>query len=428
MLSTLPWMKLPHRQYMVSFSRAALKPLERLAFIELAMYAFTQANHQLIDNDVVLAGWAGVSAKQWATMKPAVFMEWHLVDGFWHLPEWFLVPDATAPIGQQQPAQVVPAPQQGIKGMSAAERQKAYRARNKQSNTGVTDEDNNCNDSNGNNCNTVTRDVTDHNASDVTRYGSVTDTVTDSDVTHNATVTESVTRYVTEEGGKGGDLDLNQDSDLDKKQKKQHDANATASRVLSGHAVEVFEHWKKVFSKRGDVIFSDKRKGKVLARLKQGYTLAQIKQAIDNCAISEFHVTNNHTDIELICRDPEHLDKFIDFKLQQTPPPKPSQTGQRNYPPANAEPEDHVEFGHGISYGKIRSNLHNGETYTDCMGRLLMQQRLKPNDLAAFQALEKVKQGVTVEEVKALAKANEVSFVQAATFLREQIEMEYEPS
>lgn len=87
-----------------------------------------------------------------------------------------------------------------------------------------------------------------------------------------------------------------------------------------------------------------------------------------------------------------------------------------------------MEFGHGISYGKIRSNLHNGETYTDCMGRLLMQQRLKPNDLAAFQALEKVKQGVTVEEVKALAKANEVSFVQAATFLREQIEMEYEPS
>lgn len=423
-MSTLPWMKLPHRQYMVSFSRAALKPLERLAFIELAMYAFTQANHQLIDNDVVLAGWAGVSVKQWLAMKPAVFMEWQQVDGHWQLPAWFVVPDAPAPIGLQA-APAAPAVQPGNKGKSGAERQRDYRNRNKQSNTGVTGDDNKSNGSDGNNCDTVTRDATEHNARDVTRDSGVTD----SDVTHNATVTESVTRDVTNEGGKGGDLDLNSYKDLDKKQKKQRDANATASRVLSSQALEIFEHWKKVFSKRGDVIFSDKRKAKVLARLNQGYTIVQIKQAIDNCAKSEFHVNNHHTGLELICRDPEQLDKFIDYVPPPPAPAKPQQpAGQRPYyPPANTEPEDHVEFAHGITYGQIRSNLHEGESYQACMGRLVAQQRLKPNDLAAFQALEKVKPSVTVDDVKILAKANEVSFSQAADFLREQIEMELEP-
>lgn len=426
-MSTLPWMKLPHRQYMVSFSRAALKPLERLAFIELAMYAFTQDNHQLIDNDVVLAGWAGLSLKQWLAMKSAVFMEWQQVDGHWQLPGWFIIPDAQPPIGQQQPAPVVSTTPQGSKGMSAAERQRAYRARNKQGNS-VTGDDTHHNDSNGNHCNAVTDGVTEHNASDVTRDGSVTDTVTGSDVTRNGDVTESVTRDVTNEGGKGGDLDLNSDKDLDKKQKKQRDANATASRVLPSQALEIFEHWKKVFSKRGDVIFSEKRKGKVLARLNQGYTIAQIKQAIDNCAKSDFHVTNHFTDLELICRDPEHMDKFIDYVPPPPVPAKPQQpAGQQSYS-ATDEPADHQEYSDGITYGQIRQSMRAGETYQICFTRLITLQRLKPAEREGFLLLEKVKPGVTVEDVRILAKANEVTFTQAVTFLREQIEMELEPS
>jgi hypothetical protein len=421
-------MKLPHRAYMVSFSRAALKPLERLAFIELAMYAFTQANHQLIDNDVVLAGWAGVSVKQWLAMKPAVFMEWQQVDGHWQLPAWFVIPDAPTPIGQQAaPAAQAAQPSNNGKGKSAAERQRAYRARNKQGN-GFTGDDAHHNDSNENNCDTVTRDVTEHNASDVTRDSGVTDTVTGSDVTRNGDVTESVTRDVTNEGGKGGDLDLNPDLDLDKKQKKQRDANATASRVLSSQALEIFEHWKKVFSKRGDVIFSEKRKGKVLARLNQGYTIDQIKQAIDNCAKSEFHVTNHYTDLELICRDPEHMDKFIDYVPPPPAPAKPQQpAGQQSYC-ASEEPADHQEYSDGITYGQLRQSMRAGETYQICFTRLITLQRLKPAERDGFLLLETVKPGVTVEDVRILAKANEVTFIQAVTFLREQIEMELEPS
>lgn len=423
-MSTLPWMKLPHRAYMVSFSRAALKPLERLAFIELAMYAFTQANHQLIDNDVVLAGWAGVSVKQWLAMKPAVFMEWQQVDGHWQLPAWFVIPDAPTPIGQQAaPAAQAAQPSNNGKGKSAAERQRAYRARNKQGN-GFTGDDAHHNDSNENNCDTVTRDVTEHNASDVTRDSGVTDTVTGSDVTRNGDVTQSVTN----EGGKGGDLDLNPDLDLDKKQKKQRDANANASRVLSSQALEIFEHWKKVFSKRGDVLFSEKRKGKVLARLNQGYTIDQIKQAIDNCAKSEFHVTNHFTDLELICRDPEHMDKFIDYVPPPPAPAKPQQpAGQQSYS-ASEEPADHQEYSDGITYGQLRQSMRAGETYQICFTRLITLQRLKPAERDGFLLLEKVKPGVTVEDVRILAKANEVTFTQAVTFLREQIEMELEPS
>lgn len=75
----------------------------------------------------------------------------------------------------------------------------------------------------------------------------------------------------------------------------------------------IFEFWKSIFSKTEKVVLSDKRKTKILARLKQGYTVDEIKQAIVNCSQSDYHIKNAYTDIELICREPEKLDRFINM-------------------------------------------------------------------------------------------------------------------
>ena len=79
---------------------------------------------------------------------------------------------------------------------------------------------------------------------------------------------------------------------------------------------EVFEFWKSTFGKNNQTILSDKRKSKITQRLKDGYTLEQIKQAIYNCSKSDYHMAGNYTDIELICRDVEHIDRFLGMTNQ----------------------------------------------------------------------------------------------------------------
>jgi phage replication O-like protein O len=76
----------------------------------------------------------------------------------------------------------------------------------------------------------------------------------------------------------------------------------------------VFAFWKTVFGKTEKVVLSDKRRAKILARLKQGYTVEEIKQAIVNCSQSDYHIKNAYTDIELICREPEKLDRFLNMR------------------------------------------------------------------------------------------------------------------
>ena len=60
-----------------------------------------------------------------------------------------------------------------------------------------------------------------------------------------------------------------------------------------------------------------KRKKAITARLKEGYTEEQIKQAIDGCRNDPFSMGANDrqkafNDIELICRTGEKLESFID--------------------------------------------------------------------------------------------------------------------
>ena|SRR3990167_4787854 len=88
---------------------------------------------------------------------------------------------------------------------------------------------------------------------------------------------------------------------------------------------EVFEYWKIRLNKPRSKL--DKaRARKIQERLKDGYSVTDLLAAIDGCARSAFHNGENerHTtynDISLICRDAEHIDRFLqieeDFQKKQ---------------------------------------------------------------------------------------------------------------
>lgn len=107
--------------------------------------------------------------------------------------------------------------------------------------------------------------------------------------------------------------------------------NQDKKQKLLESVTEVFEFWKSVFDKNDQTKLSDTRKRKIEKRLEDGYTVEQIKQAIFNCSKSDYHVTGNHIDLELICRSIEKMDYFLGLK-QQTPKP---QTNQDRFGTAN---------------------------------------------------------------------------------------------
>jgi hypothetical protein len=91
------------------------------------------------------------------------------------------------------------------------------------------------------------------------------------------------------------------------------DDNENTSRAAT--AVAVFDFWRKE-SGHDHAHFTDKRRRKVLARLRDGYPAERIELGIRGCLMSEFHQGKNDSgqkfdDLELICRDGEHLEKFI---------------------------------------------------------------------------------------------------------------------
>jgi len=81
--------------------------------------------------------------------------------------------------------------------------------------------------------------------------------------------------------------------------------------ILKENISNVFLFWKEVFSKNDRTSLKGKRESAIKARLKEGYTVDEIKQAVLNISASEYHTTKGHTDIELICRNQINLDKYI---------------------------------------------------------------------------------------------------------------------
>ena len=88
--------------------------------------------------------------------------------------------------------------------------------------------------------------------------------------------------------------------------------------------LEIFNYWKEVMKKGPNTTFSKKRMDKVKARLKDGYSVDFIKQAIYGCSITPH---NNGTDpkgngqkyddLELICRYAENVERFAENANQQ---------------------------------------------------------------------------------------------------------------
>lgn len=80
---------------------------------------------------------------------------------------------------------------------------------------------------------------------------------------------------------------------------------------------DIFEYWVLVMKKTSSTKLSPKRKKAVEARLKDGYEMEEIKQAIFNCSNTPHNMGFNDRnqkfdDLELICRNAENLERFRD--------------------------------------------------------------------------------------------------------------------
>ncbi|HWU84478.1 MAG TPA: hypothetical protein VN028_03985 [Rhodocyclaceae bacterium] len=78
---------------------------------------------------------------------------------------------------------------------------------------------------------------------------------------------------------------------------------------------DVFSHWQRALN-HPQAKLDEKRAKAIAKRLADGYTVAELRHAIDGIRNSPHHMGQNdqrtvYDDIELICRDGAHVDKFI---------------------------------------------------------------------------------------------------------------------
>jgi len=75
----------------------------------------------------------------------------------------------------------------------------------------------------------------------------------------------------------------------------------------------VFDFWVKTFSKgKGPAPkLDDKRRGKIRARLKEGFSIADLQAAILGASKSDYHVTNNYTGLVTILKSAETVEGHI---------------------------------------------------------------------------------------------------------------------
>lgn len=118
---------------------------------------------------------------------------------------------------------------------------------------------------------------------------------------------------------------------------------AQIQKKISDPVEEAFEHWKAILD-YPRARLDDKRRKCIAARLADGYTLADLTDAINGCYLSEFHQGDNehnrrYDDITLICRDAEHIDRFIQQfeeaeiilqRIENTPTPATDQPFDRD--------------------------------------------------------------------------------------------------
>ena len=108
---------------------------------------------------------------------------------------------------------------------------------------------------------------------------------------------------------------------------------------------QVFDDWRAVMEKP-DAFATTKRRAAVNARLRNGYTIEDIKLAIRGILFSKFHMGENgvkavYDDIELICRNGENVEKYRDLAKQKgiksDDKLRKSNFAKRTYSTTNAE-------------------------------------------------------------------------------------------
>jgi hypothetical protein len=83
----------------------------------------------------------------------------------------------------------------------------------------------------------------------------------------------------------------------------------------------IFDTYRKIHSKTDRYALDAKRSRALRARIKEGRTDAEFTRAFRGCLESGFHVDAGHTDLELICRDAPHFDRFLALADESAPAP-----------------------------------------------------------------------------------------------------------
>ncbi len=110
---------------------------------------------------------------------------------------------------------------------------------------------------------------------------------------------------------------VNNEKECKKKEINTMSANANDT-------LEIFSYWKEVMKKSNSSILNAKRTKAINERLKEGYTVDQIKLAITGCSMTPHNMGQNdnckkYDDLELICRDGSNVERFAGNAQQLAP-------------------------------------------------------------------------------------------------------------
>lgn len=113
-------------------------------------------------------------------------------------------------------------------------------------------------------------------------------------------------------------LSTDSDPPLEEETKPNTNPKEKTNKPSAEDVSRIFSYWQSTLDHPTAKLTTERRR-KVEARLKEGYSVEQIIQAIDGCAASPFHRGQNDTgqvwdDLELICRNGSKLEGFLKRK------------------------------------------------------------------------------------------------------------------
>ena len=77
---------------------------------------------------------------------------------------------------------------------------------------------------------------------------------------------------------------------------------------------EIFNYWMRKLNMRQTTQKSTQRISMIRARLREGFTVEQLKKAIDGLAASDFHIKNDYKDIRYALRNDEQVRRMANIK------------------------------------------------------------------------------------------------------------------